>query len=476
MREFDLIVIGSGPSGEKGAAQAAYFGKRVAIVEKAPHPGGTTANTGTLPSKTLRETALSLTGYRQRGLYGFDLRLKERVTVADLLIRSEAVSNAERERVYRNLERHGIELIRGTATFVDRATLRVESAAGGEEMLTAPVILIATGSVPNRPSEYPFDGHVVLDSDDLMKLDFMPKRMAVLGAGVVGCEYASIFAALDVEVTLVDKRNELLGFLDQEISSALGRRLEQLGVRLRLGTNVQKVSVVDHTAHLVLEGGEVIETDHVLVAAGRQGGVEKLNLGAAGLEADRRGVIAVDANYRTKVEGIYAAGDVVGWPSLASVSMEQARLAICHAFHFDYKSSLAPVLPLGIYTVPEVSAAGETEVTAAEKGIPYEIGRSSFGTNARGLIIGETEGFLKLIFRTDDRTLLGVHVIGEGATELIHVGLTALQQRSKIDLFIDAVYNYPTMTEAYKYAAYDGLGRLARRRVFEEGGGAVTSG
>lgn len=462
-RSFDLVVIGSGPAGEKGAAQAAYFGKSVALVERAPHPGGTTANTGTLPSKTLRETALSLTGYRQRGLYGVDLRLRDRVTVADLLGRAEEVARAERERVRANLARHRIELVRGSASFVDRSTVRVQGPAG-EELLAAGAVLVATGSVPNRPKEYPFDGRVVLDSDDLLGLDFMPRRMAVLGAGVVGCEYASIFAALGVEVALVDRRPELLSFLDADVSRALAASLERLGVTFRLGRNVEGIRVEGHTARLTLDGGEELVTDHVLVAAGRQGNVEGLGLEAAGLAADRRGVLAVDGRYRTAVPGIWAAGDVIGWPSLASVSMEQARLAVCDAFGFDYKSRLAPVLPMGIYTVPEVSAAGESEAGAREKGIDVEIGVAGFGANARGIIIGETHGFVKLVFRADDRRLLGVHVIGEGATELIHVGLTALQQQSTLDLFVDAVYNYPTMTEAYKYAAYDGLGRLAKRR------------
>jgi len=464
---FDLVVVGGGPAGEKGAAQVAYFGKKVAIVERARHPGGTTANTGTLPSKTLRETALALTGYRARGLYGIDVHLKEEVTVADLLSRAGMVRDAERARVYQNLERHGIELVRGTAVFESPTTVRVEREGHPERRLTAPVILIATGSTPRRPIEYPFDGRVVLDSDDLLGLDFMPRLMAVLGGGVIGSEYASIFAALGVDVTLIDKRDELLPFLDPSIRQAVRSRLEQLGVRFRLGDEVTGIEMLDHTARLRLASGAEIATDHVLVAAGRVPATEGLGLEAIGVALDRRGHVVVDDDYRTNVPGIYAAGDVVGFPALASVGMEQARLAMCHAFDLAYKQQLAKVLPMGIYTVPEVAAAGETEETAFEKGLDAETGTARFGQNARGMIIGETEGFLKLVFDTKDRTLLGVHVIGEGATELVHIGLTALQQRSKIDIFIDACYNYPTLTEAYKYAAYDGLGRLARRMTFE---------
>ena len=469
-RGFDLIVIGSGPAGEKGAAQVAYFGKKVAIVERAAQPGGATANTGTLPSKTLRETALALSGWRQRHLWGVEFRLKEDVTVVDLLRRAGAVSDAERERVRTNIDRHGIELIRGQATFLDPHTIAVRHGDEVVDLLQAPAILIATGSTPIRPADVPFDGRTVLDSDDLLKLDFLPKRLAVLGAGVIGCEYASVFAALDVEVTLVDKRSELLGFLDRDVAVSLRARMERLGVQFRLGVGIRSVSVRDHAARIELEDGSVIEEDHVLVAAGRRGVVDGLGLENTGVALDPRGNVIVDEHYRTSVRGIWAAGDIVGWPSLASVAMEQARIAMCDAFDIGYKQKLNKVLPIGIYTVPELASAGETEQGAIDRGARVETGMGRFGSNARGIVIGEVEGFVKLVFDADDRTLLGVHVLGEGATELIHVGLTALQQGAKIDLFIDAVYNYPTLTEAYKYAAYDGLGRQARRKAFEAAG------
>jgi NAD(P) transhydrogenase len=449
---YDLVVIGSGPAGEKGAAQAAYFGKRVALVEREPVLGGAAANTGTLPSKTLRETALTLSGFRARGLYGVDLSLRREATVKDFLHRERHVVDAERARVGANLDRHRIETFTGAAAFVDPHTVR----AGGST-LKAGVVLIATGSSPRRPAEFPAAHPHIYDSDTILRLDVMPKRLIVVGGGVIGCEYACMFAALGVEVSLIDGRDVLLPFLDRELSLALKEALVRLGVKV--STDKVKACRSDASLRLELASGATLEADAVLVAAGRTSNTGELNLAAAGLATGERGLLEVDAQYRTKVPHIYAAGDVIGFPALASTSMEQARLAMVHAFDLKYKTDLAPVLPYGIYTIPEVAMAGETEESLKAKKVDYVVGRARYDQNARGIIIGDAHGFLKLIFRRDDMKLLGVHVIGEIASEISHIGLTALMAGAGCDLFIRTCYNYPTLGDLYKYAAYDAMGR-----------------
>lgn len=463
---FDLVVIGCGPAGEKAGAQAAYFGKRVAVIEGAPVVGGSCINSGTVPSKTLRESALYFSGLKQRGLYGIDYSLKENLTVHDFMHHERAVVEMERRRILKNLELHRIELIRGQATFEDPHTLRVNG-PDGTRRLRGDVILIATGSKPNRPAEIAFDDVHTFDSDSFLHMDRIPKSLAVIGGGVIGCEYASIFMALGVDVALVDGRDRLLPFLDAEIANRLRDRFLALGMHLWFKERPAKVENHAAGARLSMKSGKTLEVDAALFAAGRRAAVDGLALEKACLSLNDRGYIAVDENYRTAVPHLYAAGDVIGFPALASTSMEQGRVAVCHAFGLKYKQRVASLLPMGIYTIPEISAAGETEESGKEQGIDYCVGRALYENNARGHIAGDTAGMLKLIFARADRKLLGVSIIGESATELIHVGMMVLDKGLLIDEFIESVFNYPTLSETYKYAAYDGLGNLSGHKLRE---------
>ncbi|HXM96771.1 MAG TPA: Si-specific NAD(P)(+) transhydrogenase [Candidatus Dormibacteraeota bacterium] len=475
---FDLIVIGCGPAGEKAGAQAAYFGKRVAVIERADHMGGSCINTGTVPSKTLRESALYFSGLKQRGLYGIDYSLKENLTVQDFMHHEREVVEMERLRILRNLDLHHIELVRGEASFEDAHTVVVSSVnshagngtstvTSGTRRLTGEVILIATGSKPHRPPEIAFDDVHTFDSDTFLQMDRIPKSLAVIGGGVIGCEYASIFMALGVDVTLVDGRDRLLPFLDAEISDRLRDRLDSLGMHFWFNERPVKVENSSSGARLTMKSGKTLQTDAALFAAGRKAAVDGLALEKAGLAINDRGYITVDSNYRTTIPNIYAAGDVIGFPALASTSMEQGRVAVCHAFGLKYKQRVASLLPMGIYTIPEISAAGETEESCKEKKIDYVVGRAHYENNARGHITGDTAGMLKLIFARSDRRLLGVSIIGEIATELIHIGMTVLDKGLAIDEFIEQVFNYPTLSETYKYATYDGLGNLAGHKLRE---------
>jgi len=464
--DFDLLVIGCGPAGEKAGAQAAYFGKRVAVVERAEHTGGSCINTGTVPSKTLRESALYFSGLKQRGLYGIDYSLKENLTVHDFMHHEREVVDMERRRILKNLALHGIELVAGQAAFEDAHTINVSS-PDGNRRLRGEIILIATGSKPHRPSEIAFDDIHTFDSDTFLKMDRIPKSLAVIGGGVIGCEYASIFMALGVSVTLVDGRDCLLPFLDAEISERLRERFAALGMEFWFNERPVKVENVSSGSRLTMKSGRVLETEAALFAAGRRAAVDGLELQNAGLSINDRGYIPVDEHYRTSVSSIYAAGDVIGFPALASTSMEQGRVAVCHAFGLRYKQRVASLLPMGIYTIPEISAAGETEASCKEKNIDYVVGRANYSNNARGHIAGDTAGMLKLIFARVDKKLLGVSIIGENATELIHVGMMVLDNGLTIDEFIEQVFNYPTLSETYKYAAYDGLGNLAGHKLRE---------
>ena len=462
-KSYELIVIGSGPAGEKGAAQAAYFGKTVALIEKEQELGGAAANTGTLPSKTLRETALYLSGFRQRGLYGMEVNFKDRVTARDFLYRERLVVQSERERIKTNIERHKIDLHKGKAAFVDDHTISVTSSNGEILNLHAEVILIATGSYPFRPENIPFDHFNVYDSDTILKINDIPKTMLVAGGGVIGCEYACMFSALGVDVTLVEGRDRLLTFLDQEISDALAASLEKIGVTLQLSSRIDSVDASASEFSVSLDSGKTITVESILAATGRTGATVDLNLAAAGLKAGSRGNLTVNSHYQTDKSFIYAVGDVIGFPALASTSMEQARIAMVHAFDLKYKTSLAPILPYGIYTIPECSMAGETEATLIEKKIDYVVGRARAEANARGQIIGDEDGFIKLLFAADDMKLLGVQIIGENASEIIHIGLIGLMTFATADLFIQTCFNYPTLGEMYKYATYDALGAKQRR-------------
>ena len=467
MESFDLVVIGSGPAGEKGAAQAAYFGKRVALVERGPDLGGAGVNTGTVPSKTLRESALYFSGLRQRGLYGIDYSLREGLTVQGFMHRKDAVVSAERLKIATNLAAHKVELVVGSAQFEDAHTISAVNQHGAARGLRGEVILIATGSRPHRPPEIPFDDTVIFDSDSILRMNRIPKSMIVVGGGVIGCEYASIFTAMGVEVTLVDGRERLLPFLDAEISDLLRARLASLGLRFHFQERVKETVQASGQVRMTLESGKIVEAETALFAAGRRGALDGLRLEKAGLGINPRGNLDVNDHYQTHVGHIYAAGDVIGFPALASTSMEQGRVAMCHAFGFPYKQRLASQLPMGIYTIPEISAVGETAESCEIRKISYEVGRAKYANNARGQIIGESTGMLKLIFRSDSRQLLGVQIFGENATELIHLGMAVLESGGAIDTFIELVFNFPTLSELYKYAAYDGLGNLAGHKLRE---------
>lgn len=459
MEHFDLIVIGSGPAGEKGAAQAAYFNKRVAIIERAAHVGGAGINTGTLPSKTLRETALYFSGLRQRGLYGIDYSLKENLSITDFMYRKQIVVENEWRIISNNLARHHIQLIIGEARLKDAHTVIVSSVQGETE-LSADIILIATGSSPLRQPGIPFDHKFIYDSDDILSMDRIPQKMLVMGGGVIGTEYASIFTALGVEVTLVEPRGRVLHFVDAEIAGRLIQQLEMLGLRFIFNDKVDKIEVCNDHVQLTLQSGYTREFDIALIAAGRQSNVQGLGLEEAGVKLGNRGLVIVNEKYQTSVPNIYAAGDVIGFPALASTSMEQARVAMVHAFDLQYKEKVSSVLPVAVYAIPEISSVGLTEEECKEKNIDYLVGRASFENCARGQITGDIKGMIKLIFATADKRLLGAHIIGEQASELIHVAVHLIARGDTIDAFIEAVYNYPTLSDSYKYAAYDGLGKL----------------
>lgn len=461
--EYDLVVIGSGPAGERGAAQAAYFGKRVALIEKEPVPGGAAVNTGTLPSKTLRETALFLSGFRHRNLEGLDLHWTHRpVTVRAWMNREEVVVNHERARVRRDLARYGATYLQGRASFDDPHTLRVRRASGDETTIRGQVILIATGSRPHQPPGYDFNDPRIYDSDEVLGLERIPTSMLVVGGGVIGCEYASMFAALGIKVTLLEPRDRLISFLDQEISAALLNEMRESGMEVIFHDEVALVNDVSDPIQVQLKSGRKLEVEAILVSSGRSGNTADLRLENVGLTANDRGLLTVNDQYQTAIPHIYAAGDVIGFPALASTSMEQARIAMIHAFDLPDRHNLARILPYGIFTVPECSMAGATEEELKKQQVPYVVGKAMYVHNTRGIIIGERHGFLKLLFRTDDLKLLGVHIIGEQATEIVHIGLTALLTGAGADLFLQTCYNYPTLTAMYKQATYEALDRCGR--------------
>jgi NAD(P) transhydrogenase len=458
--DYDLVVVGCGPAGEKGAAQAAYFGKRVAVIEVAPKPGGAGVHTGTLPSKTLRETALVLSGYRQRDLYGIKMELDREHAVPRLMARRETVRRLEVARILWNLERHNVDFIRGAGSFVDPHTLRVRS-LDGERSITGEVFLVATGSRPFQPKEIDFADKDIDDSDTILELDRLPETMTILGAGVIGCEYACMFAAMGVKVHIVESRERLLPFLDLEIADRLRQAMVDLGIDLRLGVSFTSVArEKDRGIVTKLASGEDVVSEKLLFAAGRSGATAGLELEKIGVEVNKRGQIAVDANYKTAIPNIYAAGDVIGFPALAATSMEQARVAVCHSFGWSYKEQVSDLLPYGIYTIPEVSAVGIGEEDALVKGREFAVGRGPYRDNARGKIIGDKDGLVKLIFDKQSRKLIGCHCLGDRASELVHIGQSVILLGGTVDTFIDMVFNYPTLSECYKYAAYDALAKL----------------
>jgi NAD(P) transhydrogenase len=463
---FDLDVIGAGPAGEKGAAQAAYFGKQVCVIERSPKPGGAAVNTGTIPSKTLRETALYFSGLRQRGLYGVDLRVKHDITISDFMYRERAVVEAAWSLIDENLKRHNVTVVQGSAKVIGPKTIEVERYGEPSREITGEAILVATGSHPQQPTGVEVDGTIIVDSDSLLTLQKIPGRMVVIGGGVIGCEYACIFAALGVKVTIINSKSRLLAHLDGEVGEALRRQITaRLGISVQLDVEPTEIAVEGEHARVTLSDGSTVYSDVVLFSAGRVGNTEGLGLEELGVGCNQRGYIQVDKNYRTAVPSIYAAGDVIGFPALASTAMEQARVAVCHAFDLRYKQRVSPVLPYGVWTIPEIATVGETEDGLVTRGIPYEVGRSSYRINPRGQILGDTDGFLKMLFDPDDQRVLGVSIVGEGACELIHLAASVMSFGGSIDYFIQGVFNYPAFADAFKYAAYDGLQALARRRA-----------
>lgn len=463
-QSYDLVVIGAGPAGLHAAmTAAALFGKRVVVVEKDPDIGGAAVVTGTLPSKTLRETALALSGLRARKLYGLDLSLRRQCTVADLLCHERAVTRSEESQLQKLLAKFGIPVVRGTAAFTDPHTVRVVPPDGAPHVfLRGDVIVLATGSAPVRPPLFPFEDDRVHDSDELVNLCEIPDSMAVIGAGVIGAEYACMFAAIGVKVTVIDGRNKLLGFLDADISATLEAAMAGLGIAFVWGERVTGCDVpAAGKIKLTLSCGRVVETQHVLVCAGRESKADRLNLPAAGVQLGEKGRVAVNEHFQTNVPHVYAVGDLIGFPALASTSSEQGRAAACHAFGLEELADMPPLLPTGIYTIPEVGAVGETEEGLKKAGVPYVVGRAEYAQNPRGKIIGDETGFLKLLFREPDLALVGAHMIGEQATDLVHIGLMVMRAGGGMDLLMHTCFNYPTLGGLFKHAAYTAL--LARR-------------
>ena len=459
---YDLIVIGSGPAGQRAAVAASKMNKRVAVVEARTVVGGVCVNTGTIPSKTMREAVLHLSGYNYRSIYGINYRVKEKITMADLAFRVQAVIKTEVDVTEAQLSRNGIDVVHGIASFIDSHHIHV-AGPETETTLEADRIVIAVGTKPASSPKVPVNGRSIVNSDQILGLENLPHSLIVVGGGVVGVEYTCMFAVLGVRVTLIEKRDRLLEFADREIIEALSYHLRDARVTLRLGEEVESVEEPTHgTVVANLQSKKKVSGDALLYAVGRQGNVEDLNLAAAGLDADSRGRIAVNEHYQTKVEHIFAAGDVVGFPALASVSMEQGRIAAARAFNDNAATSNPGFYPYGIYTIPEISFIGKTEEQLTGEDVPYEVGMAYYREVARGQIRGDTTGRLKLIFHRDTRKVLGVHIIGEDATELVHIGQAVMTLGGTVEYFIDTVFNYPTLAECYKVAAFNGLGRLHR--------------
>ncbi len=461
MNHFDMIVIGSGPAGRRAAIQGAKLGHNVLVVEKGSRVGGVSVHTGTIPSKTLRETVLNLSGWRERGFYGRAYRVKKDITAEDLRNRLHITLDHEVEVLEHQFARNRVATASGLAQFIDANTIEVLGEDGESQKYTADKFMLAVGTHPYRPEDVPFDGTDIVDSDDVLDLKGLPRSLTVVGGGVIGVEYATIFSALDVPVTLIESRDTILDFIDRELIEDFIYQLRDRGVVMRLGCKVEKIERDGSGACIThLEGGRIVRTDALLYAAGRTGATQPLNLDACGLECDGRGRLSVDTNtFQTSVPHIYAAGDVIGFPSLASTSMEQGRIAACHAF--DANPPEPPqYFPYGIYSVPEISTIGMTEQEVVERGIAYECGIARFRETSRGHIMGLDAGMMKMIFSLKTRRLLGCHIVGEGATELIHIGQAVLNLKGTLDYFVENTFNYPTLAEAYKIAALDAWNRM----------------
>lgn len=455
-----MIVIGSGPAGQKAAIAAAKLGRRAAIVERGDMVGGVCINTGTIPSKTLREAVLYLTGLNQRELYGQSYRVKDDITVTDLSARTHHVVAREIDVIRNQLARNHVQLVIGTAQFVNPHTIVVVDESGHHQDLAADKIVVAVGTKPARPATVDFDGATIVDSDQILDLDRVPSSMVVVGAGVIGIEYASMFAALGSKVTVVEKRPSMLDFCDKEIVEALQYQLRDLAVTFRFSETVREVQKHPAGTLTVLESGKKIPADTVLYSAGRQGVTDELNIAAAGVSASNRGRVEVNEHFQTEVEHIYAVGDVIGFPALAATAMEQGRRATYHAFGEPVGNKLGDLQPIGIYTIPEISYVGRTEEELTRETVPFEVGISRYRELARGAILGDSYGMLKILVHAESRELLGVHVFGTNATELVHIGQTVMGCGGTVDYLVDAVFNYPTLAESYKVAGLDAVNKM----------------
>ena len=459
--DYDLIVIGSGPAGQRAAVQASKIRKKVAIVEQREVVGGVCANVGTIPSKTFKEAVVFLSGYRQRSVYGAAYRVKSDIKMSDLTFRCNWIIESEIETVKHQLQRNHVDILQGHARFLDPHTVEISSVfTGGTIKRTAEKFVLAVGAQPHRPDNVEFNGTTIFDSDNILGMKELPREMTVVGGGVIGTEYASMFAALGVSITIVDTRKRLLGFIDSEIIECLQYQMRSMGVELRLGEEVESCSTRDDGQVVtVLKSGKVIVSDCVLYSAGRTSATKELGIESIGLSAGERGRVQVNEFYQTALPHIYAAGDVIGFPALASTSARQGRLAACYAFGIDEKIMDIP-LPFGIYSIPEISYVGKTEDELMESGVPYETGIARYREIARGQLIGDVNGMLKLLFHRGTGEVLGVHIIGEYATELIHVGQAVMGLHGGLTYLKDAVFNYPTLGECYKVAALDGYNKL----------------
>lgn len=457
---FDLVVIGSGPAGQKGAIAAAKLGKSVAVVDRKDMVGGVCLHTGTIPSKTLREAILYLTGFRQRSFYGRDYAVQDQISVADLAFRVQAVLGREVEVVRDQLKRNGVTVLAGTARFTDPHTVDVTNVEGAKQAVRGEKLLIACGTRPALGKDIPFDGTRVIDTNQLLELKRIPRELIVVGAGVIGLEYASMFSALGTKVTVIDKRETALDFVDRELVLSLAMSMRGRGATFRMGESVVSIDF-DAKQRVVasLESGKEVHAEALLYAVGRQANADLLGLAAAGLAATDRGLLEVDEHFRTKVPHIYAAGDVIGFPALASTSMEQGRLASCHMFG-TAGPCRTELLPYGIYTIPELSMVGRNEQQLTAEKVPYEVGLSKYVELAKGQMLGVEEGMLKILFHRQTLAILGVHAFGEGATEIVHIGQAVMALGGTIEYFRDTVFNYPTFAEAYKVAGLDGTNKL----------------
>lgn len=458
---YDLIVIGSGPAGQRAAIYGAKLGKRVALIEAREVVGGVCINTGTIPSKTMREAVLHLSGYNYKSIYGMNYRVKERITMADLAFRVQHVIKTEIDVTDAQLSRNNVEVLTGVASFEDPTHVKVTNSRGAQ-VYEGKNVIIATGTKPASSPKVPINGTTIVNSDQVLNLANLPKTMIIVGGGVIGVEYCCMFAALGVRVTLIERRPRLLEFADQEIVEALSYHLRDARVTMRLNEEVESVEESEGSVVANLESKKKLQGDTLLYAVGRQGNVDELNLAAAGIEADARGRIPVDKDFRTKQPVVFAVGDVIGFPSLASVSMEQGRIAAARAFGDETIVSNPSFYPYGIYTIPEISFIGKTEEQLTEEDVPYEVGVAYYREIARGQIRGDTTGRLKLIFHRENHSILGVHIIGEGASELLHIGQAVMSLGGKLEYFVDTVFNYPTLAECYKVAAFNGLNRVAK--------------